>query len=73
MDFVVLRKRKRTSDCPKSTWRGKVKENLKVDLKEDAFNRTKWRRDVWILKNGVIPATCLDGNNIGQKLDMVMM
>jgi len=29
---------------PKSTSREKVKENLKkVDLKEDAFNRTKWR------------------------------
>jgi len=37
----------------------------KADLKEDAFNRTKWRRDVWTLKNGVIPATSVDGDNTG--------
>jgi len=46
LDFEVLGKRKRGR--PKSTWRGKVKNNLKkADLnEEDAFNRTKWRRGV---------------------------
>jgi len=65
LDFEILRKRKRGRQ--KSTWREKVKENLKkVYLKEeDAFNRTKWRKGVWSLKNGVIPATFVDGDNNG--------
>jgi len=41
-----------------------VKENLKkADLKKDAFNYTKWRKGIWSLKNGVITATSVDGNN----------
>jgi len=65
LDFEVQEKRKRGR--LKNTWRGKVKDNLKkVDLnEEDAFNRTKWMRDVWTRKNGVIPATSVDGDNTG--------
>jgi len=64
LNFEVLGKRKRGR--PKSTWRGKVKDNLKKAYlnEEDAFNRTKWRRGVWTLKNGVIPITSVDGDNI---------
>jgi len=65
LDFEVLGKRKRGR--PKSTWRGKVKENLKIaDLnEEDAFNCTKWRRGVWTLKIGVIRVTSVDEDNTG--------
>jgi len=38
----------------------------KADLNEgDAFNRTKWRRSVWALKNGVIAASSVDEDNTG--------
>jgi len=65
LDFEVLEKRKRGR--LKNTWRGKVKDNSKkTDLnEEDTFNRTKWKRSVWTLNNGVIPATSVDGDNTG--------
>jgi len=38
----------------------------KADLnEEDAFNSTKWKRVVWTLKNGILPATFVDGDNTG--------
>ena len=38
---------------------------------EDVSNRTKRTKYVWIFGNGVIPATLVDGANIGLKLECV--
>ena len=63
VNFEVRGKRKKGH--PKSTWKGKVKDSLqKPHLKEeDAFNCTKQRKCVWTFKNGVIPATSVEGDD----------
>ena len=67
LNFEVNRKRKKRRR--NSTWKGKVKGSLqKTHLKEeDAFNRNKWRKCVWTYKNGLIPATFIDGDTIRLK------
>ena len=46
LNFEMKAKKKKR--CPKSTWKGKVKDSwLKAHLKEeDASNRTNWRKCV---------------------------
>ena len=61
MDFEVGEKRKRGR--PKLTWKKQVKETIKkVNLTEDALNRSKCRKGVWTVKHGVNPGKTPDNN-----------
>ena len=65
LNFEVDGKRKKGR--PKSTWKGKVKIGMqKACLKEeDAWDRNKWRKCLWLFKNEVNPATSVDGDTTG--------
>ena len=66
---IGLWRRGRKGVNPKSTKKGKAKDNLTHLNKEDANNHTKGRRAVWTFKNVVILAIYADGDNIEKKSD----
>ena len=69
LDFEVKGRRKRGR--PKKTWRKQVEEeSRKVGLRKvDAPNRVRWRKGVRDIATEVNPATSVDGDKPGLKLD----
>ena len=69
LDFEVKGRRKRGR--PKKTWRKQVEgESRKVGLRKvDALNRVSWRKGVRDIATEVNPATSVDGDKPGLKLD----
>ena len=69
LDFEVKGRRKRGR--PKKTWRKQVEEeSRKVGLRKvDALNRVRWRKGVRDIATEVNPATSVDGDKPGLKLD----